>query len=180
MHRAAITLSLLLWGCIAAAQGQPPKRCADDPVYGLLDFWVGEWLVYSDDEQVGTNRIEKILDGCAVAEYWADVDGNEGRSLFYVDQDGRWQQVWITPWAANPGGMKEKSLVDQPLPEGAVRFQGSMRHPDAGEWLDRTTLTPLGDGTVRQLIEISRDRGETWRAAFDAIYHPIEQGTDPK
>lgn len=58
--------------------------------------------------------------------------------------------------------------------DGSVRFQASMRHPDAGEWLDRTTLTPLGDGMVRQLIEISRDQGESWRVAFDAIYRPAQ------
>jgi hypothetical protein len=39
--------------------------------------------------------------------------------------------------------------------------------------LDRTTLTPLPDDRVRQLIEISRDRGVTWQTNFDAYYaHP--------
>lgn len=175
-----ILTPLLLSFCAsgALAQGQDPLLCADVPTYALLDFWVGEWDVYSGDKQVGTNRIEKILDGCAILEHWSDPDGNEGESLFYVDQDGNWQQVWVTPWAANPGGVKEKSLVET-LPDGSVRFQGEMRHPDAGAWLDRTTLTPLEDGGVRQLIEISRDEGDTWRAAFDAIYRPANSGTAP-
>jgi hypothetical protein len=38
--------------------------------------------------------------------------------------------------------------------------------------LDRTTLTPLGNGRVRQVIETSRDGGKTWRVGFDAVYVP--------
>jgi hypothetical protein len=43
--------------------------------------------------------------------------------------------------------------------------------------LDRTTLTPLSDGRVRQVIEISRDHGTTWQTGFDAYYtHPKPAG----
>lgn len=31
----------------------------------------------------GTNRITKILNGCAVSEDWRDADGTRGMSLFY-------------------------------------------------------------------------------------------------
>jgi hypothetical protein len=36
--------------------------------------------------------------------------------------------------------------------------------------LDRTTLPTIADGGVRQIIEISRDGGTTWRTTFDGIY----------
>jgi hypothetical protein len=43
--------------------------------------------------------------------------------------------------------------------------------PASGEiYLDRTTLTPLEDGRVRQLIEISTDGGHSWRSIFDGYY----------
>lgn len=174
MRRILTLFILSMYAPGSPAQNQELLLCADVPVYSLLDFWVGNWDVFSGDEQVGTNRIEKTLGGCAIFEHWTDADGNEGKSLFYVDQDGNWQQVWVTPWAANPGGVKEKSHVET-LPDGSVRFQAGMRHTDAGSWLDRTTLTPLEDGNVRQLIEISRDDGVTWRAAFDATYRPAHR-----
>lgn len=142
--------------------------CTDDPAYSLLDFWIGEWIVYSGDVKAGENRIEKILDGCAVAEFWVGEGGGEGQSLFYVDTDGRWQQVWVTAWAANPGGVKEKTHIESDA--GSVRFQGEISHPVHGRYLDRTTLTPNSDGTVRQLIEVSVDGGGSWRTTFDAIY----------
>jgi len=49
---------------------QATPACADDPLFAALDFWVGGWSVWSGDQQVGTNRIAKILEGCAIVEEW--------------------------------------------------------------------------------------------------------------
>ena len=151
------------------AQETVPQKCADQEIYSLLDFWVGEWVVNARDKKAGENNIQKILNGCAISEEWQGADGGRGQSLFFVDTDGNWQQVWVTEWAANPGGVKEKALVKK-IDGGGVRFQGSISRPDASSYLDRTTLTPNADGTVRQLIEVSMDGGESWRSTFDAIY----------
>jgi hypothetical protein len=35
------------------------------------------------------------------------------------------------------------------------------------------SLTPLPGGTVRQVIEESRDGGATWQVGFDAVYRPV-------
>jgi len=156
---------------VCPAGAQQPQSCGDEPLYAQLDFWVGEWDVYVGDDRVGHNLIEKTLDGCAILEHWTDRDGGQGKSLFFVDYDRHWAQIWVTQQATAPGGVKEKVMVDDP-PPGSVRFQGVIRHPQAGSWLDRTTLTPLDDGSVRQLIEISEDNGETWNPTFDAVYRP--------
>ncbi len=100
------------------AQETAPQKCADQEIYSLLDFWVGEW-------------------------------------------------------AANPGGVKEKTLVEQTEGNG-VRFQGTISRPDGSRYLDRTTLTPNADGSVRQLIEVSTDDGESWSPTFDAFYRRRE------
>ena len=65
------------------------------------------------------------------------------------------------------GSVKEKRMVD--APDGAVRFQGTVVR-DGRELLDRTTLTPQDDGSVRQLIEASDDGGRNWTPTFDGIY----------
>lgn len=165
----AALLAALVWPVTGAAQSAPQPTCVDTPVYELLDFWLGEWDVFVGDEQVGHNRISKVLEGCAITEDWHGAGGTHGMSLFYVDPDGTWQQVWVTGQATRPGGTKEKSLIERP-DDRSVRFQGRVRHPAAGEWLDRTTLTGLADGSVRQVIEISRDHGENWTVTFDAFY----------
>lgn len=146
------------------------QTCVGAEGFDTLDFWVGEWDVFVGDQKVGTNRIEKILEGCAIIEHWTDIEGNEGKSLFYYHPVTTvWKQVWVTPYATRPGGLKEKQLVER-FPDGGTRFQGEIVMADGGSYLDRTTLTPNNDGTVRQVIERSMDDGQTWEAGFDAIY----------
>ena len=158
-----------LFAVQAVAQAEDGTSCAEAAAFDLLDFWLGEWEVYSDDEQVGTNRIEKILSGCAVLEHWRGTGGGEGKSLFFVAGDRAWKQVWVTQWATRPGGVKEKTQ-QQIDDANKVRFQGRITLPDGGSYLDRTTLSKLPSGEVRQVIETSRDEGKTWERGFDAIY----------
>jgi hypothetical protein len=167
----ALFLLLALLPCPSAAQER--GGCRSDSTYARLDFWLGEWRVTVNDTLDGTDRITRILDGCAVREEWTDIDGGKGESLFYYQRaTGQWKQVWVTEYAALPGGLKEKRLVAR-FGDGGLRFQGEIPLGDGRSILDRTTLTPLPDGTVHQVIEQSRDEGKTWRTAFDATYrHP--------
>lgn len=144
--------------------------CEDDPGFHALDFWLGDWDVKSGGRIVGTNRIERILKGCALMENWTAEDGSQGKSLFYYDPSTEvWKQVWVTDAAYSPGGLKEKTLVER-MDDHGLRFQGEIALKNGGTYLDRTTLTPNRNGTVRQWIQISTDDGETWTTTFDAIY----------
>jgi hypothetical protein len=67
------------------------------------------------------------------------------------------------------GAVKEKAQVED-APAGSVRFRGEIPLRDGRKLLDQTTLTPLPDGRVRQVIEQSNDGGKTWRTVYDAIY----------
>jgi len=142
--------------------------CDQNPIYQKLDFWLGDWDVFDlkSGAKDGTNRIEKILKGCAIIENWSDANGGEGKSLFYVVRaTGQWRQVWVE----DSGGMKEKALQDSYTGVG-VSFQGEILHRDGTSHLDRTTLQPMTGGHVRQTIEISRDHGKTWEVVYDAEY----------
>lgn len=144
--------------------------CVADTAWHELDFWLGEWEVMAGGRRAGTNRIVRVLGGCAIMEHWTDTAGGEGKSLFYYQPiTAEWKQVWVTERAGSVGGLKEKVLVER-LEGGALRFQGEIPLPSGGSYLDRTTLTPLPDGRVWQLIEVSRDRGRTWQTTFDAEY----------
>lgn len=162
-------------GLLRAQDVPAPRPCDEVESFHRLDFWVGRWEVFADDRKVGDNRIEKILGGCALVEHWRSVRGGEGRSLFYhVPATGQWKQVWVTRGAIRPGGVKEKALVSEYEGPG-VRFRGRIRRADGESYLDRTTLVPLGDGRVRQVIETSVDGRRSWRTAFDAIYVPVQE-----
>lgn len=61
------------------------------------------------------------------------------------------------------------ALGQDDAPPG-VHFQGEIRHPEVGTWLDWTTLTPLDGKMVRPRIENSRDGGIAGETTFDGIY----------
>jgi len=161
---------IVLCSLVAVGQAQPTP-CADAAGFQKMDFWVGSWrVVGAGGEQAGINRIEKILNGCALLEHWTSAGGSEGKSLFYYNAaTDQWKQVWVTGNATAPGGLKEKTLIEEHA-DGSLRFQGEIPVPGGGSYLDRTTLTPLPDGRVRQVIESSIDDGQTWNTAFDAYY----------
>ncbi|HZR26219.1 MAG TPA: hypothetical protein VFA59_21670 [Vicinamibacterales bacterium] len=141
----------------------------DAPDYHRLDFWIGDWIVVTAaGERLGTNRIDRILKGCAIQENWTEPTGEEGKSLFYFSPiDGRWKQVWVTDSATELGGLKEKRSL--PISGNGMRFQGELV-ANGRVILDRTTLIPQSDGRVRQTIETSADGGTTWKVQFDAYY----------
>ena len=62
-----------------------------------FDFWIGTWDVFTPDgKQVGTNRIEVLHDGLALAEHWEGAGGIRGTSLNTIDPaTGRWHQTWV-------------------------------------------------------------------------------------
>ena len=169
--RASVLVPFWLTLAAAPVEAQRPQPCAGDPGFSAMDFWVGSWTVWSGGQQVGTNRIRKVQDGCAIEEHWEGAGGGTGQSLFYyLPASGQWKQVWVTPFARAAGGIKEKARID--APGESVRFRGTIRREDGTTYLDQTTLTPLDGGRVRQLIEVSTDGGETWEATFDAEYRP--------
>ena len=150
---------VVLMALATSAAAQQPAQPCHSAEYSKLDFWVGEWNVVSEaGENVGHNKIEKIVGGCAIIENWTDAQGGSGKSLFYFfPQTKQWKQVWVT----DAGNVKEKQLLAEFSGPGA-RFQGTMRKKDGGSYLDRTTLTPLPNGDMQQVIELSFDNGKTW------------------
>lgn len=173
-----LLLTLLLARPVLTLAQTADPGCSEDPAFHSLNFWHGEWRVEdAAGERIGTNRIEPVLGGCAIMEQWSSATGNRGTSLFYR-LEGEWRQVWVTPFAQSPGGVKEKQEVAE-FPGEGIRFQGEISLPDGTSYLDRTTLSILDMGRVRQLIEVSRDNGKTWQRTFDAIYFPLEGGISP-
>jgi hypothetical protein len=133
-----------------------------------LAFWVGRWNVHDSvtGACAGSSEIVSILDGHAMLERWRGASGLEGAGLFWDDGASRtWKQVWAT----SAGWGKQKTMVDAGVAD-AVRFEGVVTLPDGTQVRDRTTLTPLGDGRVRQVIETAPLDGDAWEIGFDAVY----------
>lgn len=132
-----------------------------------FDFWIGEWETYTPDGSLaGTNSISLLQDSCLILESWRS-HGSEytGTSYnFYNRRTGRWQQLWIDNQGGNlqlEGNFNGTAMVlqSEELPNQDKKLQ-----------IDRITWTPNDDGTVRQLWEVSTDKGKTWQVVFDGRY----------
>lgn len=165
-----LVLALLLTEPVRA---QPAAPCRATEVSRNLDFWVGDWDVYVGKDLAGRDKVERVLDGCAVTEGWDGGAGDKGMSLFAYDaRKDLWVQNWITNNSALPGGTKVKVL--RAHGPGTTTFQGEIEGTTGAVYYDRTILTALPGGRVHQEIQVSRD-GVTWRTGFDAIYVPHGQ-----
>ena len=163
----AVLLLLVAGASDAAAQQPPaPPPGCDRPEYRQFDMWVGDWVVLNAaGDTVGTNRIERISDGCALLEQWRDAGGGTGTSInFFEPETGRWNQLWV-------GGRGMVLRLEGGFSNGAMELAGTApRATPQGAVLDRIRWTARQDGSVEQLWLISADDGSTWQESFRGIY----------
>jgi hypothetical protein len=165
---------LFLFAVPATSQESAGKACGS-PEHRAFDFWLGEWDVLTPQGQkAGTNRIERILNGCALLENWTSVRGGSGTSLnFFNSSTRRWEQLWVD----DGGGVIQ---YEGEFKDGAMRFdKGEHVRRDGSRVRSRMTLTALEGGRVRQLIEQSSDDGKTWTLWFDGTYVPHSKAASP-
>jgi tetratricopeptide (TPR) repeat protein len=142
------------------------KVCLNIPEYRQFDFWVGEWSVQSGGQEVGTNSVRLIEDGCIIEENWTSGGGSgqTGKSYnFYNPVTRKWHQSYM----GNDGG---NWMMDGEYKEGALRYEGAIFTPNGNKTLVHMTFFNLGPDKVRQMAETSSDNGKTWAVTWDAMY----------
>jgi hypothetical protein len=139
----------------------------DNPGSHQFDFWVGRWQVSPTADpgrKVADSLIEKLYLGCGVRENWMPLKGGPGGSLnAYLPADKGWRQTWVDSngsYVEFKGGWTGKAMV----------LIGRWPQPGHPDQLTRMTYTRGADGSVRQLGEVSDDRGRTWKPGFDFTY----------
>jgi len=168
-RRLAVAVLIVLATCAGTVSAGEPPPCESDSSYALLDFWLGDWNVYVENDLVATDHIERILEGCAVEENWTAANGDQGLGLFYYQKTtGQWKQVWLTSNSPKFGGCKEKVLTER-YDGGGLRFEGEIPGNSGSRYFERTTIRPLADGRIHQVIEVSRDNN-LWRKISDVHY----------
>jgi hypothetical protein len=164
------SLFVLPWS-LQSQNNAPQYPCRTSPEARQFDFWIGEWDVTpfqappsSNPRVLGTNRIESLLEQCALLENWTDAQGGTGKSLNWYDTNRR---VWRQAWVADRGGSTDYTGAFR---DGAMRFEAQIVSPAGAPGLMRMTFFPIHRDTVRQLIETSSDSGKTWKPGFDGRY----------
>ncbi|HEY7842035.1 MAG TPA: hypothetical protein VIC61_10735 [Gammaproteobacteria bacterium] len=165
---ALLVLQLGLALPAVAADTPPVPPACGDAAHAQFDFWVGTWDVMRPDGTLaGTNRIEKILDGCVVFENWKSaISGYEGKSFNTFDPlSGKWNQLWVDTTGATLhfSGERRGDVMEM---EGTQQTaEGPLQH--------RMSYTVNADGTIRQLWQQSPD-GKDWQTLFDGLYRRKE------
>lgn len=174
MTRFVRTMLLGLSGALlhVPAAAQNTQGCKT-PQHRQFDFWVGTWDVSptGQDKVVARSLIENIYSGCVIRENWMPVSGNPGGSMnTYDPADNRWHQVWMD--AGNARVSFEGYFAD-----GKMILTGEWRGAQGPgkDGLVRMTYSQLEGGAVRQLGQISTDKGATWKPYFDFTYRPVPQ-----
>src|SRR5918995_5108174 len=119
---------------LAAQETAPtaaPKACAA-PEHRQFDFWIGEWEVTTPNgAPAGRNRIESILDGCALRESWTGAKGGSGNSYNAYDrQTRRWHQTWV-----DNGGLVLR--LDGVFADGKMILSGESRDSSGARGFNR-------------------------------------------
>jgi len=78
-------------------KGQNIKPCSAAEIK-QFDFWIGEWELTWSDSLDGTNRVEKVMDGCTLQENFYDPRMKYvGKSWsVYNPNKKEWQQTGLT------------------------------------------------------------------------------------
>lgn len=151
---------------VAASQraAEPCKDGQANPQYRQLDFWVGEWDVYSGKQKVGESSVQLILKDCVVFENWHGLQGGDGKSFNkYNNVSRQWEQFWVSD--SGTTNYFHGSLVN-----GAMRYTLEMPGPSGGTLTRHLTFSQLPESKVRQLSERSMDGGKTWTTEYDFVY----------
>jgi hypothetical protein len=143
----------------------PAARACADPAYRQFDFWLGRWDVsLPNGKRAGSNRIESILEGCALRETWSGAGGSNGTSYNAYDATRRrWHQTWVD----NQGGLL---LLEGGFADGRMTLEGETIDTAGHAQRQRIVWEETSPGQVRQLWETSGDGGATWTTAFDGRY----------
>ncbi|HVP63068.1 MAG TPA: hypothetical protein VMT11_21100 [Myxococcaceae bacterium] len=147
-----------------AAAGPKGPPCSG-AAYRQFDFWVGEWEVQTPKgTPAGENKVEKILDGCAIRESWTAADGSHGSSLTGYDAAaGRWTQTFVDDL-----GMV--LVLDGELRDGKMILSGRRSASRGSSMLNRIVWQKLDGDRIRQRWEQSSDDGRNWTLLFEGLY----------
>ena len=169
--RVLLMLLAVLVPLSAAAQKKralatPPKGppCSGAP-YRQFDFWLGDWEVQTPKgTAAGENKVEKILDGCALRESWTSVDGSHGSSLTSYDAPAsRWTQTFVDDL-----GMV--LILDGEFRDGKMTLTGRRSASRGTSMLNRIVWQKMEGDRIRQRWEQSSDDGRNWTLLFEGIY----------
>src|SRR3954468_10901366 len=160
----AVVLLLIQGTSPTQAQTTASAKPCTTPSYRQFDFWIGTWNVTQAGKVAGQNKIESILNGCALMESWQGTGGVTGHSLNIYDST---RDVWHQTWVDSSGSLL---TLEGRFKAGAMVLEGVATDEKGVKTRQRITWTAASADEVRQLWQSSTDAGKTWKTEFDGLY----------
>ena len=155
----------------SAPPPQPAPIDCQDTEHSAFNFWLGDWNVSPTNTAtvIATSTISPAAGGCAIEEDFRQFIGPGGVaanyqgasfSVFDAAGGGKWRQFYV-----DSGG--SVTVFEGGLQDGAMVLDA----PAAPGIIQRMTIAPQPDGSVRQWGRNSRDGGASWSAnTYDFTY----------
>jgi hypothetical protein len=146
------------------------KPCSQ-PEFRQFDFWIGEWEAFGPKGKAGDSKISLVLDSCIILEEWTSTGVVQG--FRYAGKSfntwnaslHQWQQTWVdntgSSTAYTHGKFDNNRIIFTTDPFPFKKDTMATR---------RLTFFDLGVDKVRQLGEITKDNGVTWKTEYDLEY----------
>jgi hypothetical protein len=163
-------LAVIVVSPLFARQTSTTQNPCLAPQQKQFDFWVGEWELSWPGQNPGetghgTNRINRIMDGCVVQENFSGGDSMHlrGTSVSTFDaRSGHWKQTWVD----NEGGyldfVGDFSNGQMILQREAVR--------NGTKILQRMVWKNITASEFDWSWEASSDGGKTWQVNWPIHY----------
>jgi hypothetical protein len=159
------------FGMLRMKAEQNAFPCINNPQNREFDFWIGKWDVFQTgtDYQVGKSIIENPEGGCMIIENWtATGPPSFGKSMNFIQpKTNKWEQVWMG------SGGAYLNYYNGVYKDGAMRYEGNGINKKGDQVLFHLTYFNINKNEVRQLLEQSFDRGNTWNTLYDFTYRRI-------
>ena len=167
MKKLSLLFSITFLSTLLIAQ-RPCSR----PEFRQFDFWIGEWDVFAlNGNKAGDSKISLILDSCIILEEWTSAGMFQG--IRYAGKSfntwNRFLQQWQQTWVDNAGG--STAYTKGKFETNKIVFS-TEPYPFSKDTIAirRLTFFNLSTDKVRQLGEITKDNGGTWKTEYDLEY----------
>jgi hypothetical protein len=159
-----LAIVLLVASPVIHADTTAAAKPCSSPAHRQFDFWLGTWDVTQAGKVAGQNKIESVLNGCAVMESWKGTGGVAGHSLNIYDST---RDVWHQTWVDSTGSLL---TLEGRFKGGAMVLEGVALDDKGAKARQRITWTASTANEVRQLWQSSTDDGKSWKTEFDGVY----------
>ncbi|MEO6637857.1 MAG: hypothetical protein ABIN25_06250 [Ginsengibacter sp.] len=150
---------IILFALSSNAQNLNIQKPCSAPEASQFDFWVGEWDLTWNDTSHGTNRIQKIMDGCSVNEnfYYPAMKYSGSSWSVYNLQLKLWQQTWVDNqggYIALSGKFENNEMILATEPR---------KLPNGKDIISRMVFYNITLASFDWRWESNKDNGTTWQ-----------------